>query len=565
MTYDELGIEIPFGKSTGQVYTTCPKCSQDRKKKKDKCLGVNLDKGIWHCTHCEWKGTIHKKQYALPKWENKTALPDSLLEWFQQRNVSQDTLIEMKVSFDTVFMPQDEARKGVMCFNYFRDGKFVNVKYRTRDKHFRLYKDAELIFYNLDGITGQKEIYITEGECDTLIMIQSGFKNTCSVPNGASKTNNRMEYLDNCFDSFTEAEKIFILTDQDEPGNTLADELARRLGVERCYRVSMEFKDVNDAVNAGEHITREWIDERSKPYPLVGVFEAGQFWDDLISIRMHGFPKGWKPRGELGTKITIHPGFQSVITGIPSHGKSEHLDQLLLELSIDHDLRGGYFSPENQPTEMHLLKMVEKITGQNFWDLKIEEINAVKNWITEHIFWAYPDDGFDLTNVLAHVRKAVLKFGINWYVIDPWNKLDHQFSGPETAYISRCLDELDNFNKKNKVHGFLVAHPTKMEKDKDGNFLVPNLYSISGSAHFFNKCALGWTVYKKGHGLSDVHIQKVKFKYWGEVGMISYVWEPRNGRYYTVNPDVSHWLKKNEPSPLLNFYEAKESFSDLPF
>jgi twinkle protein len=92
MTYEEAGIEIPYGKSTGQVYTTCPQCSEDRKKKKNKCLSINLDLGVWNCKNCNWKGSIHKKMYALPKWENRTQLPDSIIEWFSQRNIGQDFL-----------------------------------------------------------------------------------------------------------------------------------------------------------------------------------------------------------------------------------------------------------------------------------------------------------------------------------------------------------------------------------------------------------------------------------------------------------------------------------------
>lgn len=565
MTYDEIGIEIPHGKSTGQVYTTCPKCSESRKKKKDKCLGVNLDSGVWHCVHCDWSGSINKKVYALPKWENKTDLPDSIVEWFSQRNIGQQVLKDMRVGYDTVWMPQTESRIGVVCFNYLRKGALVNIKYRSREKHFKMHKDAELILYNLDGIWGQKEIWICEGEPDCLIMIQAGFKNTCSVPNGASRTNNKLEYLDNCWEAFEAAERVFIMTDQDEPGNTLADELGRRIGVERCFRVHLEHKDINEAVNAGERVNRAYLETRSKPYPLVGVFEAISFWDGLINIRKHGFPAGWKPRAPFGNHVTIHPGFQTVITGIPSHGKSEHLDQILLELCIDYDIRVAYFSPENQPTEMHLMKIVEKLTGQSFWDLKIEEINSVKDWINDHIVWVYPEDGFNLSNVLAHVRKSVLKFGINCYVIDPWNKLDHQFTGPETSYISRCLDEMDVFNKKNNVHGFVVAHPTKMEKDKDGKYVVPNLYSISGSAHFFNKTALGWTVYKPEDGLTDVHIQKVKFKYWGSIGLVNYIWHPKNGRYYTSNPDVMPWINKPTVKNI-DFTQTNNNESDdLPF
>jgi twinkle protein len=550
MTYADLDIEIPQGRTTGQVYTKCPKCSSDRKKKHVKCLGVNLDQGIFHCNHCGWKGTINERKYERPKWENKTDLPESIVEWFLKRNIGQAVLQEMKISHGVVWMPQTESDRKVMCFNYFRNGQLINIKYRDSEKNFRMHKDAELILYNLDGISGQETIYITEGECDALVMIQAGFKSTCSVPNGASKNNNNLEYLDNCWQAFENAKAVYIMTDTDEPGNKLADELARRIGVERCLRFKSDFKDVNDALNAGVRINQEWIDANSQIYPLVGVYDANEFWDELMYIKRHGFPKGFKLREPLGKYIQIHPGFQTIVTGIPGHGKSEFLDQMLLELGIDHGMKGAYFSPENSPAWIHLMKIAEKLFGKSFWDMTEAEIDSTRPWINEHLFWINPDDGYNLKNILSHVRKAVLRHGINWYVIDPWNKVEHQRpSGmSETEYVSMALDELDVFNKKNGLHGFLVAHPTKMDKDANGNFVVPNLYSISGSAHFFNKTAIGMSVYKVGPGQTQVHIQKVKFKYWGEIGMIDYIWDEKNGRYYTTNPDRSNWL---EPKPKL--------------
>lgn len=565
MTWDDLNIEIPRGKTTGQVYTICPKCSHDRRKKNNKCLGVNLDLGVYHCNHCEWKGSINKKQYVQPKWENKTNLPDSVVEWFQSRNITSETLAEMKITTANVFMPQKNENVGAVCFNYFRDGVLVNIKYRDREKNFRMVKDAEKIFYNLDGIKDQNEIWIVEGEIDCLTMIQAGIKNCVSVPNGATKGTNNLDYLDNCFKYFENAEKVYIATDQDEPGNHLADELARRIGVERSFRVNLgQHKDVNEVLSNGLKISREWLVENSKPYPLIGVFSAESFWDDLIYIRKNGFPKGWKPREPFGRHVTIHPGYTSIITGIPGHGKSEHLDQILIELGLDYNLRGAFFSPENWPTSMHIMKMVEKLNGQKFFDTPVDVINRFEDWITEHMYWIYPENGFTIANIKELLRKAVLRYGINWYVIDPWNKLDHQYTGSETKYISEVLDEIDNFNKQYNLHGFIVAHPTKMEK-KDEVYVVPNLYSISGSAHFFNKAALGWTVYKKGQGETEVHIQKVKFKYWGEIGMINYLWDSNNGRYYMINPDNSNWLEQKEKQPNINFYEREPNFDDLPF
>lgn len=567
MTWDELNITIPQGRISGQVYTTCPNCSHERKKKTAKCLSVNLDSGVWNCKNCNWKGSLNKKVYALPKWENKTDLSDSLVEWFSQRNITQDVLKEMRISQSSIFMPQVSQTVGCLCFNYFRDGQLINVKYRDRNKNFRMHKDAELILYNFDGINGQKEIFITEGECDALVMIQAGFKNTCSVPNGANSKKNKLEYMDSCWMAFEKAEAVYIMTDNDDPGNQLADELARRIGPERCYRIKHEYKDVNDALNAGQKITREWLMSKATFYPIVGVQTADTYWDGLIHVRKNGFPKGWKPRGAFGTKLSIHPGYQSIITGIPGHGKSEHLDQILIELALDYNLRGAFFSPENFPTDIHLIKIIEKLSGKNFWSMTISEIEQHREWITEHFYFIFPEDGFELKNILNHVRMAVTRYGINWYVIDPWNKLEHQYEGSETSYISRCLDEMDLFNKKYNVHGFLVAHPTKMEKDKNNNYLVPNLYSISGSAHFFNKASLGWTVYKVGQGLSDVHVQKVKFKYWGEIGLVNYVWNSDNGRYFdnSVTPNNGPWLNISKETKLIDFAEPTFENDEVPF
>ena len=117
MNYSDFDIDIG-NKISGQVYTVCPKCSHDRKKKNVKCLGVNLDKGIWHCNHCDWKGSLNKKQYSLPKWENKSNLSDKVLEWFQSRNITTETLSKMQIAEKLEYMPQVESERKVVCYPY---------------------------------------------------------------------------------------------------------------------------------------------------------------------------------------------------------------------------------------------------------------------------------------------------------------------------------------------------------------------------------------------------------------------------------------------------------------
>jgi twinkle protein len=563
MTYSDYNIEIPRGKVSGQVYTTCPNCSHDRKKKNQKCLGVNIDHGIWHCNHCNWKGSIHKKQYAMPKWENQTGLSDAIVEWFQSRNISQATLLEMKVTESVQWMPQVESERKVINFNYFRDGHLVNIKYRDREKNFKLYKNAELIFYNLDGIRDQKEVYIVEGEMDCLTMVQAGFRNTVSVPNGANKKTNNFEYFDNCASYFEDVAKVYILTDNDEPGENLANELARRIGVEKCYRVDiMPYKDVNEQLCKEGRVNVE----TKKAFPITGIFSIDDHWSALEQLLKNGFPKGWKPRGTLGDHVQFFPGYTSVITGIPGHGKSEIVDQILLQLCLDYDLRGAFFTPENWPTEVHLLKLVEKMIGKTAWGNYDSDFLRVKSFFQERVYWIYPEEGYTLESILNKVRQAVLKHGINWYVIDPWNKLEHH--DDSTSYVSRCLDTIATFNKKNGVHCFIVAHPTKMKmNEKTGKYDKPSLYDISGSANFYNKADLGFCMYKEEDGKNTLNVLKVKFKYWGGIGSIAYNWNRENGRYSEYGADTQNWLRPADKSEILIDYSesSTKQDDDMPF
>ncbi|MBX4188253.1 MAG: toprim domain-containing protein [Candidatus Doudnabacteria bacterium] len=554
----------------GENPQVCPVCSLDRKKKKDKCLSYNTEKGTGNCNHCHrvfYKKQENHKSYVRPEWTNKTQLSDKIVEWFLSRNINQDTLIKMRVTESIEWFSQVKAERKCINFNYFRAGKLINVKYRDGEKNFKLVKDAEKIFYNIDGIKDQKEIYIVEGEMDCLTMIQQGITNTISVPNGATTSKQNLEYMDNCWQSFEEAERVYIVTDHDQPGEQLGMELARRIGVEKCFRVYLgEFKDVNEQFCKTGKV--DLSDARA--YPIVGIFTVEDYWESVEHIDKFGFPKGWKPRGKLGEHLSFHPGYKTIVTGIPGHGKSEFVDQMLLQLCVDHNLRGAFFSPENAPTEVHIIKLVEKVSGKRFGILSAMEKQKARVFLNDHVYWTYPEEeGFSLDSILNKVRQAVLKYGVSWFVIDPWNRLDHQYTVSETKYISESLDKISNFNAKNGTHSFIVAHPTKMKFNHDKNcYEMPGLYDIAGSANFYNKADIGLTIYKDPdqafHNI--VAIQKVKFKYWGEgVGKIEYNWNKDNGRYDEYGPDLNNWLKEQVTVKPIDFTISKRENDEVPF
>jgi len=550
----------------GENPQKCPSCSDNRKKQNQnkKSFSYNSQTGLGYCQNCDlrcYRKVEDYKVYVRPALKTNSKYSEKLIEWFQKRQITIATLEKMRVTEATEWMPQTQKDMNVICFNYYRNGELINTKFRDAAKNFKLVKDAEKIFYNLDGIKDKSTVYIVEGEIDCLTMVQCGYENTVSVPNGATKTSNKLDYLDRCYSYFENVQEVFICTDHDEPGEMLGNELARRIGVEKCFRVHLNgFKDVNEQLSGlGKVDVSDY-----KAYPITGIYSVDDHWEGLLNILKHGYPKGWKPRGALGDLVSFHPGYMTIITGIPGHGKSELLDQILLQITIDYNLRGGYFTPENWPTEVHLIKIVEKLMGKSAFKLNESERNKSKSFLNDRVYWVYPEEGYSLETILDKMRQAVLKYGIQWFVIDPWNKLEHH--DDSTGYVSRCLDSISNFNKKNGTHSFVVAHPTKMKMNHDtSKYDVPGLYDISGSANFYNKADVGLCVYKEEQNVSTLIVQKVKFKFWGQVGQINLTWNPENGRYDEYGQDLTYWLKDKQETRLIDFSEPRFENDEVPF
>lgn len=538
---------------SGENLQVCPKCSEDRKKSKIKCFSYNLERGIGHCSHCDLsvvekkEFTPSRKEYKIPEWNNVTNLPDKVVNWFKERGIGQQTLIDLKISSQEEYMPQVGANRNCILFPYFRNGEIVNVKYRDGQKNFKLSSGAELIFFNLDSIKGEKSIIITEGEIDCLTYVENGFKATVSVPNGAAKGNLKLEYLDNCWQDFEDAEIIYLATDDDEAGRRLQDELARRLGVERCRKVEyFGYKDVNELAKSDVSLVSKTIKE-AKDFPIDGVYTANDIRDEIWKLYENGLSRGATVGiREIDELISFELGYMTAITGVPSHGKSSVLDQFLLGLNVNSGWKGAFYSPENWPLQVHYSRIASKFYGKWFKQMSREENIYCMDYFSNNFYFIMPENAHTVDSLLETVRQLIKKHGINYFVIDAWNKMEHKYTSSETQYISETLDKFDFFCKRNKVHLFLVAHPTKMkknEKDKDDVFNVPTLYDISGSANFYNKMANGISVYKRKISddtyINEIYVQKVKFEHWGKEGMAILNYDKYNGGRFTGNVSSS--------------------------
>lgn len=529
-----LGINIKRSSNK----TTCPKCSHTRKNKKDPCLSVDIENGLYHCHHCGWNGNVKfkkKKEFVIPEKIN-TNLNARIISWFKNRGISESTLLHFKIGESIEYIPQLKVKRRVINFNYYRDEKLINVKYRDSEKNFKLIKGAELIFYGLNNIKPYSTCHIVEGEMDALAMYEAGFPSVVSVPNGANKGNQKLDYLDNCYEYFKNKTKIVLCTDNDEAGLSLRNELARRFGSHRCQYVEFgNYKDANEVlVKKGGQYLRKLIHD-AKYFPIEGIINIDNIWQSVLNYNENGvenFTIGLDG-GDNYFKMSF--GEWSVVSGIPNSGKSDVLDQILCNITMRHGFRCAMFSPESFPYEGHIKRIANKLMSKN---CNNDDLNNVKDFIEEHFYWIKIDlENLTLKSILNAFKKLVFQKGINVCVIDPWNMLDHS-AQRDHSYIGKTLSEITQFCQQTKTHLFLVAHPRKIESE-GGQYKKPTLYDISGSADFFNKAYNGIIIYRNigqrteyGSDSVNVYIEKVKRKENGQLGSFEIAPDFKNGGVY---------------------------------
>lgn len=554
-----------------------------------------MDKRCGICHHCENKFVEYKdpeqmqqrvesKEYKRPvPKELKSDLSVKFLKFFDNRGISASTIREMKITEQIEYMPQVEAERNCICFNYYRGEELINVKFRDGAKNFKLYSGAELIPYNLNGIT-DSAIWC-EGEFDQLSFFECGLKFSVSVPNGAGKTKQNLTYIDNCFDEIDKVVTHYIATDNDEPGRALRDELIRRFGAENCRIITFD-----DCKDANEYLIKYGKDalikcfENSKYAPLDGIFSIDDNREDIISLWKDGLPRGLLlNHPELNKLVSWVSGVLAVWTGIPSMGKSEMVDEICEQLNILYGWKVAYYSPENHPIKTHIAKISSRLTGKHFNQQSISrtEIEQTIDYIKDNFFFISPsDEDTSIDSILRHAKALIKRNGIKILVIDPWNKLDHKYKGEnETQYISRALDQLTVFAQRNDVLVHLVAHPTKIKKDMGtGVEPCPTLYDINGSSHFYNKAFYGFAVHREGD-FTLMNVLKVKFRHLGEPrgGRVTMRYNLNNGRYAEYNDTAIQWDNRShlafesdgvaDITPSMNFYEQEEiiNVDSIPF
>lgn len=574
----------------GFVDAACPKCHEDGKPL---TLYVDLQKKSWFCRHCGFAGNLYEGLKTPPPhhtspWEHNPFLHNftfkkvtnkPLIKTFAKMKISEDTLNHFHVTNSTSYFPSLRKQNPCIVFPYLQGTEVANLVYLFSQDRASEFAGVATCF-NYNGIN-ENNTFIVLDEIEVLTFYEAGLPNAISLFGGQAfnkdqsinsdidkKITHMLECLGNIESSLNKVQKITIAMPSTELGEALKAELLRRLGKARCWTVSPPEQDYTWNKFFCDYGSERFniLVSHSKPTPVRGIFDVDDIEDELDDLYYNGLKKGASTGFPTVDEFyTVVPGQWTVVTGIPGHGKSNFLDAVLVNLAKLHDWRFGIFSPENQPIARHFASIMEKFYGQSFEKNRQNRISEDqkeegKAWLKRHfsVILPHEDDSSTIDGILSLAKVLVYRKGIKGLVIDPWNEIDHSRpSGQtETEYISMVLTKMRQFARNYHVHIWLVAHPAKLYKNQQtGKYPVPTPYDISGSAHYRNKADNAITVHRNVGGVdqdvSDIHIQKIRFKEVGCVGMASLRYNGVEGRFYDdIDQDKrQHALAQPEPTP----------------
>lgn len=450
---------------------------------------------------------------------------EALVSFLTSRNLEAETAVKHGLRSWTTSSPGEWLE-----IPYVKAGKEVNQKRRRMDeKQWTQSEGGEQCFWNYDVITDEtlanEPLIITEGELDALAALQSGFVRVVSCPNGAPTQEHGEDYDGKKYGFVTEAKKdlkavneVILCTDDDGPGRNLLNDLALRIGREKCKWVKYPkgCKDLNDALmKYGEKGVQETI-KRASWMKVNGLYRMSELppinESPALEVGLHGFDKLYKMR----------KGDFTVLTGIPGYGKSTFANAIACSMAEKHGWTTAFASFEQHPQTDHRMNLRTWFHRKMQKDQTPQEVAEADEFIDKSFGFIVPDDedDADLKWLFEKMKAAVIRFGADLIVIDPWNELDH-VRPPDltiTEYTGLAIKRFKKFARTYNVHVMVIAHPAKMRRDKDGQFPTPTLYDISDSAHWVNKPDLGLVVHKAESGNALIMVQKCRYK--GKIGEV---------------------------------------------
>jgi len=556
----------------GQHKIKCPSCSPSRKNKTDRTLSLKIeqDKILFQCWHCNQQGIVplaervekinRVETMSVAKKIDKTSLTEAALAWLKSRGISAETAEKANLQSSVTWFQSLGHETPSILFPYQNhEGQEYAQKIRSIDSKAFICNGAPQTFFNLHNVQRDDDLIICEGEMDALAFMETGYESVVSIPNGAvikvvdgnidPKEDNKFKFLWAAKKKIDAARRIIIAMDADPAGQATAEEIARRIGKDRCFKVEYPegCKDCNDVLLKHGKDKVDDVLLKAKPWPVAGLYDAEHFYDQIDDIYEKGMGRGESTGYDnVDDLYTVVTGQLTVVTGHPSSGKSEFIDQIMVNMAQEKRWKFAICSFENEP-RLHIAKLISKYIRKPFFEgamdrITPDELRKGKEFVQSHFSFLYQADGSmsSVDSIIERLKVAVMRHGVRGAIVDPYNYIQRDANVSETEWISDMLTRLRVFAQAHGIHLWFVAHPTKMMRDQSGKVPAPKGYDISGSAAWFAKADVGLTVHRPdpAHSrVSEIHIWKCRFSWVGKQGDTELEFDVPTSTYRKHIPD----------------------------
>lgn len=368
-----------------------------------------------------------------------------------------------------------------------------------------------------DDTLFEQPIIITEGELDAMSCIEAGFPRAVSIPDGwtvayrGDDGPKSKPILDNR-DRLRRSPYVIAAGDGDETGASFVRALSNLLDHPVKYLTYPEgCKDANDVLRKfgpGELArvlnSARWCD------PEGGL--VTRFLDLPPEPPMQIYRPGYDPFDRV---ILFHAGFPTVVTGIPSMGKSTFVTCAIHHAVRTNDIRAafGMFETPVSVLRDHLTRLAVGTP----WDfLPADKKREIEERLHRNFRVLHKVDAERRSHDMGWVRDmmhaAAVREGCKIVMLDPWNEIEHTPEKGEsvTSYLNAALTRIRQWAERFDCAVCIVAHPTKMQAAPGARPSPPLGYDISDSAAWFNKAAIGCTVHQVDG--DDPHVEVINWK-----------------------------------------------------
>lgn len=537
----------PDGTGTQIIIETCPYCKRDNKKfymavadsKESSRDGLHFcHNGSCNKTgnlrtlqehlglripgvesRAEWAGSGENKPDTLPDVEachaallNDAEAMDYLLN---VRKFTKEIIDRQKLGLKEKVWFRKSGETRALVIPYLSvEGNVTYAKYRTlppADKDFITPSGWDAQLFNGQVLqNGCKEVLFLEGECDVLSCMSNGIEYAVGVPGANVKKAEWIAVLDK-----VAPEKIYLLYDNDSVGQRAAQEMASRIGIDKCLKISLpkDVKDINEFfAKRGTLEAFEKLKAAAKLFDITGVtsaVDALQQLEDELNGKVDLAPKYISQWPELNRLVGFEDGDVIDIVSPEKQGKTTLAMNLLDHMVAQYGEDGLLVCLEMTQARL-ARKWVALVTG--FEDVltepgtpearaKLEELKAscvtarsIQQSRGADLYFAYPQLVKEPEDVFKLIRDCIRRYGVKWVCLDNLQRLCDDTlknQGHRTVHLSQISKGLTKIAKDYKIKLVRILQPKRIEK---GATISTN--DVDGSSQVGKDCDAMMTLWR---------------------------------------------------------------------